>query len=91
MKKKKIPLRKCIVTNEMKQKSELIRVVRSPEGDIFLDPTGKKNGRGAYLSNNEEVFLAAQKKDLLSRHLKVNVTEEDYLRLMKEREELITK
>ena len=50
MKQRKVPLRKCIVTNEMKPKKELIRVVRSPEGEVSIDQTGKKNGRGAYIS-----------------------------------------
>ncbi|MEE1026587.1 MAG: YlxR family protein, partial [Acutalibacteraceae bacterium] len=49
MKPRKIPLRMCLGCNEMKPKGELIRVVKSPEGDVFLDVTGKKNGRGAYI------------------------------------------
>lgn len=49
-KKKKIPERKCVITNEMKPKKELIRIVRNKEGEVFVDVTGKKNGRGAYLS-----------------------------------------
>lgn len=67
------------------EKKELIRVVRSPDGDIFVDHTGKKNGRGAYLTNNEQCFLEAKKKDALSRHLNVKVSEEDYERLLEER------
>ncbi|MFB5660526.1 RNase P modulator RnpM [Alteribacillus sp. HJP-4] len=78
-------MRKCIVSGEMKPKNQLIRVVRSPEGDIFIDPSGKKNGRGAYLTNDEESFSSAKKKDALSRHLKVQVTPEDYDRLGEER------
>lgn len=78
MKRRKIPLRKCVVTNEMKPKSELIRIVRSPEGEVTIDYTGKKSGRGAYISNNEECFQVAKKKDILSRHLNVKVSNEIY-------------
>ena len=48
-KKRKIPQRKCIVTNELKPKKEMIRIVRNKEGEVFIDPTGKQNGRGAYI------------------------------------------
>ncbi|RSL32818.1 YlxR family protein [Salibacterium salarium] len=85
--KKKKPIRKCIVTGDTMEKKELIRVVRSPDGYIFVDHTGKKNGRGAYLTNNEQCFLEAKKKDALSRHLNVKVSEEDYERLLEERKE----
>jgi predicted RNA-binding protein YlxR (DUF448 family) len=78
VKQRKIPLRKCVVTNEMKPKQELIRVVRSPEGEVSIDPTGKKSGRGAYISNSEECFSVAKKKNILSRHLNVKVSEELY-------------
>jgi predicted RNA-binding protein YlxR (DUF448 family) len=73
MKQRKVPLRKCIVTNEMKPKQELIRIVRSPEGVVSVDITGKKNGRGAYMTNDDEVFELAKKKDVLSRHLQTKV------------------
>ncbi|WP_090926081.1 RNase P modulator RnpM [Salibacterium qingdaonense] len=85
MAKKKKPIRKCIVTGSTAEKKELIRVVRSPEGEVFVDPGGKKNGRGAYLTNNDECFLEAKRKDALSRHLNIKVTEEDYDRLLEER------
>jgi predicted RNA-binding protein YlxR (DUF448 family) len=78
MNQRKVPLRKCIVTNEMKPKNELIRIVRSKEGEVSLDLTGKKNGRGAYISNNKECFDKAKKKDVLSKLLKVKVVEETY-------------
>lgn len=55
-KNKKIPLRKCIVTQEMKPKQELIRIVRNKEGEVFIDETGKKNGRGAYLSRDKDII-----------------------------------
>ncbi|WP_010649252.1 RNase P modulator RnpM [Oceanobacillus massiliensis] len=65
--KKKVPERKCVVTNEMKPKKDLIRVVRNKEGEVFVDPTGKKNGRGAYLSRDLDVVLKAEKSHVLNR------------------------
>ncbi|MBU9714513.1 RNase P modulator RnpM [Evansella tamaricis] len=82
--KKKSPLRKCIVTNEMKPKKELIRVVRTPEGDVLIDHTSKKSGRGAYISANVEVISDAKKKNVFARHLKVKVPEEIYDQLLEE-------
>lgn len=78
MQKKKTPLRKCIVTQEMKPKKELVRVVRSPEGEVFVDATSKKSGRGAYLSNDLTVIDDAQSKKILNRHLKTEVPDEIY-------------
>lgn len=85
MKKRKVPLRKCVVTNEMKPKKDLIRIVRTPEGEVEVDITGKKSGRGAYVSNNEECFEIAKKKDVFSKQLGVKVSEEIYDQLIKER------
>ncbi|RAI82802.1 YlxR family protein [Macrococcoides goetzii] len=65
MKQKKIPMRKCILSNEMKPKKEMIRVVKTKEDEIFVDPTGKQNGRGAYVSMDLEVIEAARKKKKL--------------------------
>ncbi|MDE6538707.1 MAG: YlxR family protein [Ruminococcus sp.] len=61
MKPKKIPMRMCLGCNDMKPKKELIRVVKSPEGEISLDFTGKKSGRGAYICRNTECFTKARK------------------------------
>lgn len=61
MKLKKIPMRMCLGCNEMKPKKELIRVVKSPEGEISLDFTGKKSGRGAYICRSVECFNKARK------------------------------
>ncbi|MBR6634809.1 MAG: YlxR family protein [Clostridia bacterium] len=58
---KKVPLRKCLGCGEMKPKQELIRAVRSPEGEISLDLTGKKNGRGAYICRDSRCLTAAIK------------------------------
>lgn len=70
---KKQPLRKCIVTQEMLPKKQLIRVVRNKEGEVFVDETGKKNGRGAYLTKDLEVIEKAEKQQLLNRHLNAQV------------------
>lgn len=61
MKPKKIPMRMCLGCNEMKPKKELIRVVKAPEGEISLDFTGKKSGRGAYICRSVECFNKARK------------------------------
>lgn len=61
MKSVKIPMRMCLGCNENKPKKELMRVVKSPEGEISLDFTGKKNGRGAYICRNAECFNKARK------------------------------
>ena len=67
MHEKKIPMRKCTGCGEMKPKKELIRVVRSPEGDVSLDDTGKKPGRGAYLCPNQACLAKARKGKRLER------------------------
>ncbi len=66
-------MRKCIATGEMKPKKEMIRIVRSKEGEVSVDPTGKKSGRGAYVSLDKEAIISAQKKDVLSRHLDATI------------------
>ncbi|WP_028782819.1 RNase P modulator RnpM [Thalassobacillus devorans] len=75
---RKVPLRKCIVTKEMKPKQQLIRVVRNKEGEVFVDPTGKKNGRGAYVSKDTKVIETAQDQDVLSRQLNTKVDDSIY-------------
>lgn len=70
---KKIPLRTCVITKEKLPKQELIRVVRTPEGTVQIDLTGKMNGRGAYLKKDIEVFKKAQKSKALNRILEVEV------------------
>ena len=76
MKPKKIPMRMCVGCREMKEKKSLIRVVRSPEGDVSLDPTGKKSGRGAYVCRDPECLKRAIKQRQLERQLQVTLTEE---------------
>jgi len=70
---RKIPMRKCVGCNEMKPKRELTRVVRGPEGAIFLDSTGKANGRGAYLCPSAECLKKARKRRSLERAFKCAV------------------
>lgn len=76
-------MRKCVVTQEMKPKKELIRVVRSPEGEVLIDETGKKSGRGAYLTKDEEVIKKAKEKNILQAHLNVTVSDDIYDELLK--------
>ena len=75
---KKIPLRKCVATGEQLPKKELTRVVRNKEGEVFVDPTGKMNGRGAYLKRSLEAIEIAQKKGVLKRALEVDIPDSVY-------------
>lgn len=84
MKVKKIPLRMCTGCMEMKPKKELIRVVKSQEGEVSVDLTGKKSGRGAYVCKNAECLEKAFKAKRLSRNLDVVIDEEIYNRLRNE-------
>ncbi|BCU82058.1 MULTISPECIES: RNase P modulator RnpM [Polycladomyces] len=84
MRTRKVPMRKCVACQEMMPKKELIRVVRTPEQEILIDPTGKKSGRGAYLCGKEECFRLAKKKKALDRALKVQVDDSIYDRLQEE-------
>ncbi|MFA7075826.1 MAG: YlxR family protein [Candidatus Izemoplasmatales bacterium] len=83
MKTKKIPLRKCVVTGERFEKKQLMRVVRTPEGIVIYDKTGKANGRGVYLSRSKEVIAKAKKTNVLKRHLEIEIPESIYEDLMK--------
>jgi predicted RNA-binding protein YlxR (DUF448 family) len=75
---KKIPLRKCVATQEQLPKKELIRVVKNKEGEVFVDPTGKRNGRGAYLKRSVEAIEIAQKKGVLKKALQIDIPESIY-------------
>ncbi len=75
---KNVPLRKCLGCDEMLGKKGLLRVVRSKDGDISLDLTGKKSGRGAYICNDRECFEKAVKKRSLERALKCAIPAEIY-------------
>ena len=83
MKVKKIPMRSCVVTREKLPKKELIRVVRTPEGSVIIDETGKANGRGAYLKKDLEVFKKAKSSKVLNRHLEVEVPDSVFEELEK--------
>ena len=76
MKPKKIPMRMCVGCREMKEKRELIRIVRTPEGDVAPDPTGKRSGRGAYVCRNTECLRRAIRQKQLERQLEITLTEE---------------
>ena len=75
---KKIPMRTCLVTREKLPKKELIRVVRTPEGNVIVDLTGKSNGKGAYLKKDIEVFNKAKASKCLDKALEVSVPDEIY-------------
>ncbi len=78
MKVKKIPLRTCVVTHEKLPKKELLRIVRTPDGMVEADLTGKKNGRGAYIKNDVETLEKARKTKVLERHLEVSIEDNVY-------------
>ena len=78
MKQKKIPMRSCVVTREKCEKKDLIRVVRTPEGEVKIDLTGKLNGRGAYIKRELSVVDKAKKSKVLDRHLEVSVPDAIY-------------
>lgn len=73
MKIKKIPMRSCVVTREKLPKGELVRVVRTPDGNVIVDLTGKANGRGAYLKKDLSVFEKAFSSKVLNKILEVEV------------------
>ncbi|MGM0844636.1 MAG: RNase P modulator RnpM [Bacillota bacterium] len=79
---KKIPLRKCLATAEMKPKKEMIRIVRSKEGEVSVDETGKKSGRGAYLSKTKDAILTAKKKNSIANQLQTKVDDSIYDELL---------
>lgn len=78
MKVKKIPMRSCVVTKEKCEKKDLIRIVRTPEGEVKIDLTGKMNGRGAYIKRELSVVDKAKKSKALDRHLEVVVPDTIY-------------
>ena len=85
---KKIPLRKCIGCGEMKNKKEMIRVLKTPEDEIVLDATGRKNGRGAYLCFSRECLDKAIKNKGLERSLKTAIPPEVYDALKEELDQI---
>ena len=81
---KKIPMRMCLGCNEMKPKKELIRAVKSPEGEISLDLTGKKSGRGAYICRSEECLKMARKARSFEKIFSCRIDDEVYDSMEKE-------
>lgn len=81
---KKIPMRQCVGCGEMKNKKEMMRVLKTPEDEIVLDVTGKKNGRGAYLCKTGECLKKARKNKGLERSFKMSIPNEVYDNLEKE-------
>ena len=83
---RKIPMRTCIGCRQSKEKKELIRIVRDKENNVFVDLTGKQNGRGAYICKDSECLKKAIKTKALNRAFKVEVSDEVYEKLLAELE-----
>ena len=84
IKQKKIPLRQCLGCNEHRAKNELLRVVRTTEGEIVLDFTGKKSGRGAYICKNVSCLKKARKSGRIGKSLDCVIPDEVYDRMESE-------
>ena len=82
MKPRKIPMRKCVVTNEQHPKAEMFRIVRTTEGNVVVDDKGKVRGRGAYLSKSKAVIATAMKKKTLEKHLEIAIPDSVYEELL---------
>lgn len=78
MKDKKIPLRTCVITHEKLPKKDLLRVVRTPLGEVKVDLTGKMNGHGAYVKKDKDVILKAKKSKVLDKYLETSISEDVY-------------
>lgn len=96
MRVKKIPLRKCIVCQQMFPKKELLRIVRTPQEEIIIDPTGKAAGRGAYVCTSEscrtpDTFASGKWKKVLERALNMSISQEQYEHFRKNWSEMITR
>lgn len=86
MKTRKIPMRRCVGCRKKKDKRELLRIVKNNEGEIFVDPTGKKNGRGAYICKSIECFNKARKAKSLSSEFSCEIPESVYDEINKQLE-----
>ena len=75
---KKIPMRRCLASNQMFPKKELLRIVKTPSGEVVVDATGKVNGHGAYLKKDADIFALAKKRRLLDKALDTRVSDEVY-------------
>ena len=83
MKTRKIPLRTCVVTKESLPKQELLRIVRTPEGEVKVDETGKLNGRGAYIKKDIEILEKAKKTNILEKRLECKIEDNVYEEIKK--------
>ena len=83
MKNRKIPMRSCVVTREKLPKSELLRIVRTTDGDIIADISGKINGRGAYIKKDIAVLEKAMKSKILERQLETTISDSVYEEIKK--------
>jgi hypothetical protein len=79
----KIPMRSCVITKEKLPKSELIRVVRTTNGEVIIDLKGKVNGRGAYIKKDIKIIQQAQANKVLERHLEATISDDLYEQLVK--------
>ena len=78
MKQKKIPMRTCVVSHEKLPKKELIRIVRNKDGEVFVDESGKQNGKGVYLKLDKDIIDKARKSKILNKYLEVEVSDSIY-------------
>lgn len=78
MKIKKIPMRTCVVTREKQEKKNLLRIVRTPNGEVIVDSIGKSNGRGAYITKDLAVLDKAKKSKVLEKHLETSIPDSIY-------------
>lgn len=83
MKERKVPLRTCVVTRKKLEKKDLLRIVKNNEGEVFVDETGKANGRGAYIKKDIETLEKAIKTKALDRHLETTISDEVYEEIRK--------
>ena len=88
---KKIPMRKCVGCQEMKSKKEMLRIIRTQEGEFLLDATGKKNGRGAYICPSSECLSKALRQKGLERSFKQAIPQDVYEMLEREMREIESK
>ncbi|MBR5201904.1 MAG: YlxR family protein [Clostridia bacterium] len=84
MKQKKIPMRKCTGCGEQKPKKELVRVVKTPDGEILLDLTGKASGRGAYICNSADCLKKARKSKRIDRTFEMTIPDSIYEQMEEE-------
>ena len=83
MKQKKIPLRTCVVTREKLEKKDLLRIVKNNEGKVFVDESGKANGRGAYIKKSIDTLEKAIKTKILEKNLETTISDEVYEEIRK--------